>query len=634
MLFFVLFFRYVIAYFCTFARSFVFIITLVKKYLSLLKYLKPYLPKVGISLSFNLLSVFFSLFSLTMLIPVLQILFNQQPLVSEPVAFELNVKAIAHNFNYLISHVILTRGKISALVFVSLVILIFIFLKNAFQYLSVYFLAPVRTGVIKDIRNTLFRKIIDLPLGYYSGERKGDIISRITTDVNEIEASIIRSLDLFFREPVMIIVYLGSLIYMSPGLTLFVLILLPISGLIIGRIGRTLRRNSAKVQKAMGSLLSIIEEAIGGLRIIKAFNAEEKTHEKFYRTNDQFTRLMIKNWRRRDLASPLSEFLGVAILILVMWYGGTLVLGEKSELSSAEFITYIGIFSQVINPAKQFTNAYYSVVKGMASVDRVNYILDTQNTIVEKKDALSLREFREAIVYRDVSFRYNTTYVLRNINLTIEKGKTIAIVGQSGSGKSTLVDLLPRFYDVTEGDILIDGYSVKDYKIQDLRNLIGYVNQDPILFNDTFFNNIAFGVENATEEEVINAAQVANAHEFIISSPEGYQTFVGDRGGNLSGGQRQRISIARAVLKNPPILILDEATSSLDSESERLVQDALFRLMKNRTSLVIAHRLSTVQYADEICVLNKGEIIERGKHEELLKLNGAYRRLYDIQMFV
>lgn len=600
----------------------------------MLKYLKPYLPKVGISLSFNLLSVFFSLFSLTMLIPVLQILFNQQPLVSEPVAFELNVKAIAHNFNYLISYVILTRGKVSALVFVSLVILTFIFLKNLFHYLSVYFLAPVRTGVIKDIRNTLFCKIIDLPLGYYSGERKGDIISRITTDVNEIEASIIRSLDLFFREPVMIIVYLGSLIYMSPGLTLFVLILLPISGLIIGRIGRTLRRNSAKVQKSMGSLLSIIEEAIGGLRIIKAFNAEEKTNEKFYRTNDQFTRLMIKNWRRRDLASPLSEFLGVAILILVMWYGGTLVLGEKSELSSAEFITYIGIFSQVINPAKQFTNAYYSVVKGMASVDRVNYILDTQNSIVEKKDALSIKDFRESIVYQDVSFRYHTIYVLRNINLTIEKGKTIAIVGQSGSGKSTLVDLLPRFYDVTDGDIFIDGKSVKEYKIQDLRNLIGYVNQDPILFNDTFFNNIAFGIENATEEEVINAARVANAHDFILSSPEGYQTFVGDRGGNLSGGQRQRISIARAVLKNPPILILDEATSSLDSESERLVQDALSRLMKNRTSLVIAHRLSTVQYADEICVLNKGEIIERGKHDDLLKLNGAYRRLYDIQMFV
>ncbi|MGB9745646.1 MAG: ABC transporter ATP-binding protein [Bacteroidales bacterium] len=605
-----------------------------KKYLSLLKYLKPYLPNVGVSLSFNLLSVFFSLFSLTMLIPVLQILFNQQPLVSEPVAFELNVKAIAHNFNYLISHVILTRGKVSALVFVSLVILTFIFLKNMFQYLSVYFLAPVRTGVVKDIRNAIFSKIIDLPLGYYSGERKGDIISRITTDVNEIEASIIRSLDLFFREPVMIIVYLGSLIYMSPGLTLFVLILLPISGLIIGRIGRTLRRNSARVQKSMGSLLSIIEEAIGGLRIIKAFNAEEKTNEKFFQTNDHYTRLMIKNWRRRDLASPLSEFLGVAILILVMWYGGTLVLGQKSELSSAEFITYIGIFSQIINPAKQFTNAYYSVVKGMASVDRVNYILDTKSTIVEKNNALSLKEFREAIVYQDVSFRYNTAYVLRNINLTIEKGKTIAIVGQSGSGKSTLVDLLPRFYDVTEGDILIDGNSVKDYKIQDLRNLIGYVNQDPILFNDTFFNNIAFGVDHATEEEVINAAMVANAHEFIMSSPEGYQTFVGDRGGNLSGGQRQRISIARAVLKNPPILILDEATSSLDSESERLVQDALFRLMKNRTSLVIAHRLSTVQHADEICVLHKGEIIERGKHEELLKRNGAYRRLYDIQMFV
>jgi len=603
------------------------------KFSSILKYLKPYIPKVSISLTFNLLSVLFSLFSLTMLIPVLQILFDQQPLITSHPPLHLDIKSIAVNFNFVISQIILANGKVSALVFVCIVVIVLYFLKDLFQYMGVYFLAPVRTGVVKDLRNSIFSKILRLPLGYYSDERKGDIISRITSDVSEIESSIIRSLDLFFREPIMIIVYLASLIIMSPGLTLFVLILLPVSGLVIGRIGRSLRRNSLKVQRQMGFLLSIVEETLGGLRVIKAFTAENKTEKKFTDTNKVYTRLMIKNWRRRDLATPLSEFLGIAIMVVVVWYGGSLVLGMKSNLSSAQFIAYVAIFSQIINPAKQFTTAYYSVVKGMASVDRVNYILNTENNIKEKAKAKPIKEFKQGIEFRNVSFRYNTDYVLRNINLVIEKGKTVALVGQSGSGKTTLADLLPRFYDIEEGDILIDGVSIKDYKISDLRSIMGNVNQEPILFNDTFYNNIAFGVETSTEQQVIQAAKVANAHDFIMSTADGYQSGIGDRGSKLSGGQRQRISIARAILKNPPIMILDEATSSLDSESEKLVQDALYKLMESRTSLIIAHRLSTIQHADEICVLYQGEIVERGKHHELLKKNGAYKKLYDIQMF-
>lgn len=482
-----------------------------------------------------------------------------------------------------------------------------------------------------DIRNELFRKIMVLPMGYFSDEKKGDIISKMTNDVNEIEISIVRSLEMFFRDPIHIIVYLAWLIFMSPGLTLFVFILLPISGFIIGRIGRNLRKASFKGQKRMGSLLSILEEALGGLRIIKAFNAEEKITAKFENTNKFYSLLMIKMSRRRDLASPMSEFLGTIVVALVLWYGGTMVFNGTSSLDGAGLIVYVGMFYMIINPAKSFSTAYFNIIKGMASADRINTILDAENSIKNKIDAKAIKSFEHNIEYRNVSFKYLDDYVLKNVNLTIEKGKTVALVGQSGSGKSTMVDLLPRFYDLEEGEILIDGINIKDYTLVSLRGLMGNVNQEPILFNDTFYNNIAFGVENTSEEFVVSAAKIANANDFIASTPNGYYSNIGDRGGKLSGGQRQRVSIARAILKNPPIMILDEATSALDTESEKLVQEAIENLMKHRTSLVIAHRLSTVRNADLICVLHEGEIVERGKHEELIVLNGIYTKLYNLQ---
>lgn len=598
-----------------------------------MRFLKPYISKVGLSIGFNTLSIFFSLFSLTLLAPVLQILFNQQEPVTIRPEFQMKASAIAAYFNYYVSYIMGTFGKVNALLFVSIFFLVFSLLKNTFLYMGSFFLAPVRTGIVKDIRNSIYKKLLDLPLGYYSEERKGDIISRITSDVNEIEASTLRSLDLFFKEPVMIVVYLGSLIYMSPKLTLFVIIMLPISGFLIGKVGRSLRKTSVKGQQTMGTLISVVEETLGGLRIIKAFNSEHRVTRKFHDINDTYTRLMIRNWRRRDLAVPLSEFLGISIMVVVMWYGGNLVLGNNSTLDSSVFIMYIAIFSQLLSPVKNLTTAYYSVIKGMASADRIDYILSTENPIHDEEQAKSIHEFNETIEYRNVSFRYNRDYVLKNINLTIKKGQTVALVGQSGSGKTTMVDLLPRFYDVEEGEILIDGIPIRKLKIKDLRNLMGNVNQESILFNDTFYNNIAFGVDSTTDEAVTEAAKVANAHEFIMSTPDGYQSNIGDRGSKLSGGQRQRISIARAVLKNPPILILDEATSALDSESERLVQDALTKLMEHRTSLVIAHRMSTVQHADEICVLQEGLIVERGKHQELLDKGGIYKKLYDLQLF-
>jgi subfamily B ATP-binding cassette protein MsbA len=604
-----------------------------KRFGKVLRFLKPYLSKVGLSLGFNTFSIFFSLFSLTLLAPVLQILFNQQEPITVKPELQMKVASIAAYFNYYVSQVMTTYGKVNALLFVSIFFLIFSFLKNALLYLGSYFLAPVRTGIVRDIRNSIYSKLLILPLGYYSEERKGDIISRITSDVNEIEVSTLRSLDLFFREPLMILVYLGSLIYMSPQLTLFVLVMLPVSGLLIGRVGRSLRKTSIRGQQTMGTLISVVEETLGGLRVIKAFNSENRVSEKFRGINESYSRLMIRNWRRRDLAVPLSEFLGITIMVVVMWYGGNLVLGNEGTLSSSTFIMYIAIFSQLLPPVKNLTTAYYSVIKGTASADRIDYILSTENPIFEKQDAVTLKEFRDSIEFRNVSFRYNKDYVLKNVNLTIKKGQTVALVGQSGSGKTTMVDLLPRFYDVIEGEILIDGHPIKDIKLKDLRNLMGNVNQEAILFNDTFYNNIAFGVDATTPESVTEAAKVANAHDFIMSTPDQYQTNIGDRGSKLSGGQRQRLSIARAVLKNPPIMILDEATSALDSESERLVQDALTRLMQNRTSLVIAHRMSTVQHADEICVLHEGEIVERGRHQELLDKGGIYKKLYDLQMF-
>jgi subfamily B ATP-binding cassette protein MsbA len=472
-----------------------------------------------------------------------------------------------------------------------------------------------------------------LPLGYFSNERKGDIMSRMSGDIMEIEVSVVRSIEIAFREPLTILITLGWLIYMSPRLTLFVLIMLPIISIVIGRIGRTLRKKSLVAQQKLGMLTTILEETLGGLRVIKAFNSENKVNKRYQTENKLFTYHQIKVARRNFLATPLSEFLGTIVIAVILWYGGTLVLNKSTALNSSAFIMYLVSFYGIINPAKAFSGAFYNIQKGLASAERINEILKAENPIKDKADAVAIKEFKSGIEFRNVSFAYTDTSVLENINLTINKGKTVALVGQSGSGKSTMVDLLPRFYDVNSGDILIDGISLKDYKLKDLRDLMGNVNQESILFNDTIFNNIAFGVQDATEEQVVAAAKVANAHDFILSTPDGYQTNIGDRGTKLSGGQRQRLAIARAVLKNPPIMILDEATSALDTESERLVQDALTKLMENRTSVVVAHRLSTVIHADEICVLFEGKIVERGKHSDLIKQNGVYKKLHDLQMF-
>ncbi len=599
----------------------------------ILVFLVPYWKKGSLNIALNLLSALFALFSVTMAIPFLGILFQNEPALTSVGEFDYTIDSAKEHFNYYISNMIDRQGPVRALVFLSVLIIIMSFGKNMFHYLAMYYLAPIRNGVVKDIRNKIYDKVMILPLSYFSEARKGDIIARMTGDVQEIETSIVSSLEMLFRDPFQIIIYLSALFYMSTSLTLFVMVLLPVSGFIIGRLGRTLKATSLKGQKKMGVLLSMIEETLGGLRIIKAFNAEDKMRERFKNTNKLYTLVMVKMQRRRALASPVSEFLGTIVMITIMVYGATLVLAEASDLNSQEFIGYLMLFYLIIAPSKSFSTAMYNVQKGLASVERVQDVLDARNNIKDKPDAIAIKEFKGSIEYRNVNFSYDHFDVLKDINLVIEKGKTVALVGQSGSGKSTMADLLPRFYEVMHGDILIDGISIKEYRIRDLRGLMGNVNQDPILFNDSFYNNIAFGVNNPTEEAIINAAKVANAHDFIIASKNGYHTRIGDRGGKLSGGQRQRISIARAVLKNPPIMILDEATSALDTESERLVQDALSRLMKNRTSLVIAHRLSTIQFADEICVLHEGRIVERGKHGNLLALNGYYRKLHDMQHF-
>ncbi|TVR72184.1 MAG: ATP-binding cassette domain-containing protein [Marinilabiliales bacterium] len=599
----------------------------------ILRFLIPYWKKGTLNITLNLLSALFALFSVTIAIPFLGILFQNEPAMTSVGEFEYTLESVRQHFNYFISNMITDHGPVRALMFLSLLIIIMSFGKNLFHYLAMYYLAPIRNGVVKDIRNQIYDKVLVLPLSYFSETRKGDVIARMTGDVQEIETSIVSSLEMLFRDPFQIIIYLGALFYMSTSLTFFVLVLLPVSGFIIGRLGRTLRQTSLKGQKKMGVLLSMIEETLGGLRIIKAFNAENKMRNRFRGTNMLYTRIMVKMQRRRSLASPVSEFLGTIVMITIMVFGATLVLADASDLNSQEFIGYLMLFYLIIAPSKSFSTAMYNVQKGLASVERVQDVLDAGNNIIEKPGAVAIEEFSGSIEYRNVYFSYDHHDVLRDINLVIEKGKTVALVGQSGSGKSTMADLLPRFYDVRQGDILIDGKSIRDYRISDLRGLMGNVNQDPILFNDSFFNNIAFGVDHATEQDVVNAAKVANAHDFIMASKHGYYTKTGDRGSKMSGGQRQRISIARAVLKNPPIMILDEATSALDTESERLVQDALFRLMKNRTSLVIAHRLSTIQFADEICVLHEGQIVERGKHANLLALNGYYRKLHDMQYF-
>lgn len=604
---------------------------------TVVSYLKPFKKYAFLNVLLNSLSTVFSLFSMAMIIPFLDMLFKDMSAAVPdpgPWRFDFETMGRAKEFlDYFLYQVIITDGKLTALMYIGLFVIIGAFFKNFFGYMGSFYMAPISNGTVMNFQRKIYYKILDLPLRYFSESKKGDILSRFTSDVQEIRSSISGSLDMLFKDPIQIVLYLGTLIYTSWELTTGVLVVLPIIAILIGRLGKSLKSSSGLGQAAAGEMLTVMEETLGGLRIVKAFIAEHKMKERFEKINDKIYRLQNKVSRKHSLSSPLSEFLGIAVFTVVLVGGGYLILQGKGTFTSSEFIFFLAVFSQLLNPAKDFARTFNTIQKGMASLDRVNKILDETMHVPEIANPIRISDFKESIEFRNVSFKYAEKYVLRNINLTIPKGKTVALVGQSGSGKSTLVDLLPRFWDVEEGEILIDGVNIKDYKLTDLRSMMGNVNQESILFNDTIRNNIAFGVESATDEEVASAAAIANATDFIDEKPEKYDTGVGDRGSKLSGGQRQRISIARAVLKNPPILILDEATSALDTESERLVQDALSKLMKNRTSIVIAHRLSTVKDADEICVLNDGEIIERGTHEQLMEQNGAYRRLCDLQMF-
>lgn len=602
------------------------------------RFIPPYKKEVVLNIVFNLLSTILSLFSFATIIPLLQILFGINERVevlmewNSSQSFEQILDAWKNNLFYWIQMQIDARGAGYVLFLLGAFLVIMTFLKVATSYLASFFMIPIRTGVLRDLRKQLYEKVTSLPIGFFSEEHKGDIMSRMTSDINEVEASITSSLDMIFKDPIMIIIYLLTLCFISWQLTLFVLILLPISGWLIGKVGKSLKRTSTKGQEQIAQILTQIEETLSGLRIVKAFNAEQQLNQRFDNLNND-TRLTFNRIHRRYvLAHPISEFLGTIMIALLLWFGGRLILSDYATIDAAQFIYYLVIFYSIINPAKDLTKAVYSIRKGTASLERIDRILDTENNIIDPEHPVELKSFNHQIEYRDVSFSYQSDrLVLQHINLTIPKGQTIALVGQSGSGKTTLADLLPRFYDVSQGQILLDGHDIREYTKVDLRNLMGNVNQEAILFNDTFFNNIAFGVPNATQQQVEQAARIANAHDFIMATADGYQTSVGDRGCKLSGGQRQRISIARAILKNPPILILDEATSALDTESEKLVQEALENLMRNRTTLVIAHRLSTIRNADLICVIADGQIIETGRHDELMKSNGYYRKLVEMQ---
>lgn len=614
-----------------------------KDFLRILRrFVPPYKRYLVGNILFNILSAILNLFSFALIIPILQILFKidkgvytYMPVIVDWANWD-SVKALPeiwkNNFFWFVSDLIEREGGSFTLIILGVFLVVMTFLKVASMYLAFYMMIPIRTGVVRDIRNQINRKITQLSLGFFSEERKGDILARVSGDVNEIEASIMSSLDMLFKNPILISIYLIGMILISWQLTLFVFILLPFAGYVMGQVGKKLKRRSLEGQQQWGALMSQIEETLGGLRIIKAFNAEKKIQDRFERANEQFRQTTTRVYRRQQMAHPMSEFLGTATIAVVLWYGGSLILSNNSSIDAATFIYYLVIFYSIINPAKDLSKAAYAIQKGLASMTRIDKILMAQSDINDPEQSKPVK-FTHAIEYRNVWFRYRNDWVLKGINLTIPKGKTVALVGQSGSGKSTLVDLLPRFYDVTEGSIAIDDTDIRQVKLVDLRGLMGNVNQEAILFNDTFFNNIAFGVEGATREQVEEAAKIANAHDFIMASEHGYDTNIGDRGGKLSGGQRQRISIARAILKNPPILILDEATSALDTESEHLVQEALENLMRNRTTIVIAHRLSTIKNADEICVMHEGEIVERGCHEDLLKLDGYYKRLCDMQSF-
>jgi subfamily B ATP-binding cassette protein MsbA len=606
-----------------------------KEFLNILRrFVPPYKKYLVLSVVFNILSAVLNIFSFAALIPILQILFQTGETEAATGMMSLSdgdlKDVLMNNLNFYVSQLIAETGQAMTLLFIGLFLAVMTFLKTGAYFLSSATIIPIRTGVVRDIRNQIYRKITALPIGFFTEERKGDIIARMSGDVQEVENSIMSSLDMLFKNPILIIAYFSTLLFISWQLTLFTIVIVPVMGWVMGIIGRKLKRRSIKAQEMWSDTMSQVEETLGGLRIIKAFCAEDKMNRRFDNINTEYRNNLMKVNIRQSSAHPMSEFLGTVMIVIVLWFGGILVLNNQT-ISGPTFIYYMVILYSIIQPLKDFSKAGYNIPKGLASMERIDKILLAENVIKEKDNPRHISEFCNKIEFRNVSFKYDQKWILRNINLTIEKGKTIALVGQSGGGKSTLVDLIPRYYDVQEGEILIDGINIRDLGIRDLRQLIGNVNQEAILFNDSFRNNIAFGVENATQEQIDNAARIANAYDFIMQTEKGFDTCVGDRGSRLSGGQRQRVSIARAILKNPPILILDEATSALDTESERLVQDALERLMKTRTTIAIAHRLSTIKSADEICVLHEGEIVERGTHDQLVAIDGYYKKLNDMQ---
>lgn len=599
------------------------------------RFVPPYKKYLFLNIFFNILSAFLTLFSFAVIIPILEMLFKVKEATYEflPWGSASLKDVVINNFYFYTQEAISHYGAPTTLALLALLLVVMTGLKTGVTFLASYFVIPMRSGIVRDIRNYVFDKMVTLPISFFTSERKGDVMARMSGDVGEIENSIMASLDMMFKNPIMIIVCLVMMVMISWQLTLFVLILLPLAGFVMGKVGKRLKRQSLEQQNQWGLLMSNIEECLGGLRIIKAFNAEEKVKRRFHKENQVFYRLSNRIARRQSLAHPMSEFLGTLAIAIVLWFGGSLILSGTSSMNAASFIYYMVIFYSIINPAKELSKAMYSIQKGLASMVRVDKILGASNPIKDPANPREIENLKGNISYKDVSFSYGTNEVLHNIDLEIPAGATVALVGQSGSGKSTMADLLPRFYDVAGGSITVDGTDIRDLRVHDLRSLMGNVNQEAILFNDTFYNNITFGVEGATMEQVRAAARVANADDFIMATEEGYDTNIGDRGCRLSGGQRQRVSIARAILKNPPVLILDEATSALDSESEKLVQEALERLMKGRTTLVIAHRLSTIRNADLICVLHEGRIVERGTHDELLALGGYYSHLVDMQKF-
>jgi len=600
-------------------------------FLKVLKYIKPYYSYVGLNIFSNILSVVFSLFSLTMVIPFLGILFGTQEKVLQASPLTFSADSIKENFYFFISKTVEEAGKVEALMMICILVLSMFFLKNLFRYLALYFLTPIRNGVIHDLRMDLSKKLLSLDISFISSKRKGDLTSRMTSDLVEIEWSVMGTLEMFFKDPISIIIFLSTLIFISPTLTIFVIVLFPLAGVLIGYIGKSLKSSSKKGQNQLAQIMSIIDENIFGLRIIKAFNAENYINSKFEKNSEKYRSTMTNILRKKDLSSPMSELLSTVVMVIVMWFGGQLVLSEQSILSPQEFIGYILIFSQIIPPVKSLTTSYYYIQKGSAAAERVYEILETENKIKNIDNPKEISKLEKSISFNIKSFKYENLNVLSNLNFNIKKGEKVALVGQSGGGKSTIADLLARFYDVVDGEINIDNINIKDLHIDNLRKLMSIVSQESILFNDSIYNNIKLGNLSASKEEIIQAAKAANAEEFILKCENGYDTNIGNAGEKLSGGQKQRISIARAILKNPDILILDEATSSLDSESEKLIEDALSNLMKSRTSLVIAHRLSTIENADKILVINNGEIIEKGTHLELLQNSVLYKKLYDIQ---